>query len=84
MQVPDGLSAVDARDVAHGLLLALLQQHHGGSVLLDVAGLERAMGDAEGRMWSVVIEPVDPSEPVGALRVRVTVVKVSRDEHGAH
>jgi nucleoside-diphosphate-sugar epimerase len=80
MQIPDGMDTVDARDVAQGLLLALVQQHHGGSAVLSLAGLEHSMGDAAGRLWAVAIEPI----PGDTAHVRVTVVKVGRDETGAH
>jgi hypothetical protein len=80
VNVPDGMGQIDAREVSHGLLLALLKQHHGGSALLPIAELETSMGDANGRMWSVVIEPVDGE--LGGTHVRVTVVHVPRAESG--
>ncbi len=59
MKIPDGMGEIDAREVSHALLLALLAEHHDGAAVLPIAGLDAAMGDREGRMWSVVIEPMD-------------------------
>lgn len=74
MKIPDGMDQIDAREVSHALLLALLAEHHGGAAVLPIAGLEAATGDREGRMWSVVIEPMDG--PQAETHVRVSVVHV--------
>lgn len=74
MKVPDGLDSVDAGDVSHGLLLALLQEHHGGCAELPIARLEEHMGDKAGRLWAFAIEPID-DDPT---RVRLVVVRVAR------
>ncbi|MFI5497357.1 hypothetical protein [Actinoplanes sp. NPDC051859] len=78
MDVPDSLGQLDAGDMSHGLLLALLQQYHPGGAVLEIAGLERAMGDTEGRMYSVIMEPVD------FQYVRLIVARVGRDQDGLH
>ena len=80
MQVPNGMDSIDGREVSHGLILAVLQQLHGGSAVLDLDGLQESMGDAAGRMWSVAIEPIHGD----TRRVRLSVVKVGRDETGMH
>ena len=77
MHVPDGMDQVDGREISHGLLVALLVQHHGGGVELDATQLRAAMGDDAGRLWSVALEPT------GELgRVRLVVVKTARDDDG--
>lgn len=78
MQAPDGMGSVDEPDVSHGLLLALLAQHHGGTAVLELATLQATMGDAAGRFYSVAIEPVD-GDPT---RVRLATVRVGRDADG--
>lgn len=77
MQVPDGIGQVDGREIAHGLLITLLQEHHHGSAELDISRMQAAMGDAEGRIFAFTIEP--GSTPG---RARITVVPVGRDEDG--
>jgi hypothetical protein len=75
LAVPAGVGTVDGREVAHGLLLALLGEQ-GGTATVDLARLTAAMGDPDGRMWSVAIEADGPT------RARLTVVRVGRDDDG--
>jgi len=72
MDVPDTAGSVDAREIAHGLLLALLRQHHGGTVELELAAMQAAMGDAEGRLYSLAIEPGSTPGTVRLTYVPVT------------
>ena len=72
MHIPDGIGVVDGTEVAHGLLLAVLQQHHAGSIEVDLATMTAAIGDAQGRMWAVAIEGTDDPR-----RCRLTVVPVA-------
>jgi hypothetical protein len=72
VHVPDAIGLIDGAEVAHGLLLAVLQEHHAGTAELDVTAMTAAMGDDQGRMWAVTIEGTgDPR------RCRLTVVKVA-------
>lgn len=80
MQTPDGMTTLDPGDLSHGLLVALLQQHHPAGALLDIDRLEASMGDEAGRFFAVMSEPVD-GDPG---RVRLVVVKVGRDVTGLH
>jgi hypothetical protein len=72
VHIPEAMQLLDGAEVAHGLLLAVLQEHHGGTAELDVTTMTAATGDAEGRMWAVTIEGTDDPR-----RCRLTVVKVA-------
>jgi hypothetical protein len=71
------MDQVDGKEIAHALLIAVLQEHHAGSVELEISGLQTAMGDAEGRVFAFAIEPGRD-----ARHARITVVPVGRDADG--
>lgn len=58
----------DKLDMAHGLLVALLAEHHGGEARLPLDKLPGLMGNEIGELWSYALDPV--SEP-GSVIVRV-------------
>jgi hypothetical protein len=77
MQVPSGADQIEGKEIAHALLITLLQEHHDGTAELTLSRMQAAMGDADGRVYAFVIEPSDSHD-----RVRISVVPVSRDADG--
>jgi hypothetical protein len=78
MNIPNGMDSVNGAEIAHGLLIALLKEHHNGTVELPIASLENHMGDPDGRMLAFTIEP---SETPGMVRlVTVDIANPDRPE----
>jgi hypothetical protein len=56
---------VDGREIAHGLLIAVLVKLGGSLEMTTLDELQMdTMGDAAGRMYSFVIEPTENSDTV--------------------